>query len=158
MHRVVAECWLLGVVDGRLAAMSGPDGATSPTWSVEVPDGASPVAALVDTAPVRLNPAPPHSTSWRFDRGVIVLSFVAVAAEPLTTGMVAVEPYRPEVQHDESDEIGHARVLAHAARHVAFLLSTDPASLGITDDAWHRAAHEHVPTVFRSLDVAGGQC
>lgn len=136
--------------------MSGRGGAASPTWTVVVPDGASPAEALVATAPLRLTPALPHSTSWRFVDGAVVLSFVAVAAEPPPEGLVPIAPYDPARR--PGGAIGHDEVLAHAARHVAFLLATDPAALGITGAGWLRAAGEHVPTVFRELVRTDRSC
>lgn len=136
--------------------MSGPGGGASPTWTVVVPDGASPADVLVATAPLRLTPAPPHSTSWRFVDGDVVLSFVAVAAEPPPSALVPIAP--PAPSRRPGGAIGHDEVLAHAARHVAFLLATDPAELGIADAGWLRAAGEHVPTVFRELVRTDRSC
>ncbi len=71
-----------------------------------------------------------HSTSWRYrPEGQVVLTFAVCpdpapdsgSASPVLRTTVGLSPGRPVPRHME---IGH--VAAHAVRHLAFLLGTDP--------------------------------
>lgn len=157
VHHVIAECWLLGLHDGHLAIVDGPGGAYSPTWTVDVPADTSPMDTLAACAPTALRTAP-HSTSWRFADGRIVLSFVAAPTRAVTDGLRRIDPQQPGGPGGESPTgITHESVVRHALRHVAFLMATDPAALAIDDPDWRAAGREHIPTVFRDL-TDGAAC
>jgi len=71
-----------------------------------------------------------HSTSWRFEREAVVLTYAAlpdpapqpgaarVAVDRMVSGGAALAPSPPAVDPDA--------VAAHAARHLALLVGTDP--------------------------------
>ncbi len=151
MPEVVAECWLLTLVDGRVAAVPGPGGGFSPTWSVPVEGRQSPQEAVAAAAPSQLWD-PPHSTSWRFHDGVVHLSFVAFGSSAPASGEV-VAPYRPQVPAAGRPSIPFERVVQHAVRHVAFLLATDASFTCPEPDQWRQACREHLPAVFGDLTI-----
>ena len=147
---VQSECFLLGatadgvVVEGAGAAPFGP------TWVVDVEDGESPLDAVLRSSPVALR-GEPHSTSWRYEGGAVVLTWVAFPAEDGVLGSSnVVLPYQQSAT--TADRRGEA-VAAHAVRHVAFLLATDedfdcPSPVR---QAVRRGGH--VPDVFRDLSA-----
>jgi hypothetical protein len=74
-------------------------------------------------------PALLHSTSWRYERRRIVLTYVALPDRPGTAATAPVrspiasslDPLRPAPAAVRPDEVA-----AHACRHLAFLSATDP--------------------------------
>ncbi|GGM71145.1 hypothetical protein ACFFX1_23550 [Dactylosporangium sucinum] len=84
-----------------------------------------------------------HSTSWRFDAGRVVLTYVAVLdgvpdadAVPLVSRELAHsgDPRAPSPPHVAADA-----VVAHALRHLAWLRDTDEivaAALASVPDVW----------------------
>ncbi|GAA2574511.1 hypothetical protein GCM10010435_57590 [Winogradskya consettensis] len=125
---VAVETLLIGVHDGHLTYRAAEEGLADN----EHPDAAarrlagfgSPLGSLGSGRLI-------HSTSWRFDAGRIVLTYAALpdpdpataqrfpASGAMTATGTALDPSPPHV--DRAD------VIAHAARHLAFLHRTDPA-------------------------------
>ncbi|GAA1642349.1 hypothetical protein GCM10009828_083800 [Actinoplanes couchii] len=75
-----------------------------------------------------------HSTSWRFEAGRIVLTYVALPdpdphdatdLDPATGIVSGDDPLSPSPAHVE-----RTAVAAHACRHLAFLRHTDPLVAG----------------------------
>ncbi|MEU4160463.1 hypothetical protein [Actinoplanes sp. NPDC026670] len=71
-----------------------------------------------------------HSTSWRFDAGRIVLTYVTLP-DPDPGDAVELDPATPLAAGDDplspSPAVAdRAAVAAHACRHLAFLRHTDP--------------------------------
>lgn len=66
-----------------------------------------------------------HSTSWRYDDETVLLTFLAYSDEmpaqdlPLTLPLASVDDRA-------NDEPGPAAIAAHAIRHLAFLIATEP--------------------------------
>lgn len=97
-----------------------------------------------------------HSTSWRHQHGVVVLTYAVVAdpsphlpAVTLTTPAVvcSADPTRPT----PSDLHAH-HIAAHAVRHLAYLADTDPTVAAAADaprthDLWKviRAVGRDIP-------------
>jgi hypothetical protein len=83
-------------------------------------------AALAARFPhVSLRKAIVHSTSWRYDDDSIVLTFLAYSDEIPLDGLsrsVALD----EVEDLANDDVGQASIAAHAIRHLAFLVATEP--------------------------------
>ena len=62
-----------------------------------------------------------HSTSWRYEHGTLVLTYLAYSDELPFDGL-------PQVLPRETDAVGTgvASVVAHAVRHLAFLAGQEP--------------------------------
>jgi hypothetical protein len=74
---------------------------------------------------VSLRKAIVHSTSWRYDDESIVLTFLAYADEIPLEGLprsLALDEAKDLANEDE----GQASIAAHAIRHLAFLVATEP--------------------------------
>jgi hypothetical protein len=66
-----------------------------------------------------------HSTSWRYDTEAIVLTFLAYSDELSPAGLPLSMPLS-QVEERAKDASGPASVAAHAIRHLAFLIATEP--------------------------------
>jgi hypothetical protein len=83
------------------------------------------------TATTRLFPAVPlrrivgHSTSWRYEHGDLLLTYLAYSDELPFDGL-------PQVLPREANAVGAgvACVVAHAIRHLAFLVRQEPETYG----------------------------
>jgi len=74
---------------------------------------------------VSLRKAIVHSTSWRYDKKRIVLTFLAYSDEIPLHGL-ARSLALDEAEDLANDDEGQASIAAHAIRHLAFLLATEP--------------------------------
>ena len=96
-----------------------------------------------------------HSTSWRWDRQSVVLTFVAVVPDPSSMEHRPVD--RAELARSSStsapDDIEHGQVLEHAIRHVAWLAAEDDVVRSTLDRGWHGILSAYVPEPFRQLGV-----
>jgi len=98
-----------------------------------------------------------HSTSWRFEQGDVVLTYIAVVDEPETLppeSLVAVPVGRADLARGGATgapgSIEVAQVLEHALRHLAWLLRDDPV-VGAALADWDGALRDYVPEPFRAL-------
>ena len=66
-----------------------------------------------------------HSTSWRYDDETIVLTFLAYSDEIPLDGL-ARSLALDEAEDLANDDEGQASIAAHAIRHLAFLVATEP--------------------------------
>jgi hypothetical protein len=71
-----------------------------------------------------------HSTSWRFERGAVMLTYAAVP-DPAPTGAAALDPQRGAPYPIDPLAPGALRLTAHdvavhAGRHLSYLRRTDP--------------------------------
>jgi hypothetical protein len=83
-------------------------------------------AALTARFPdVTLRKAIVHSTSWRYDEKSIVLTFLAYSDEIPLGGLSRSLPL-DEAEDLAKDDEGQASIAAHAIRHLAFLVATEP--------------------------------
>jgi len=77
-----------------------------------------------------------HSTSWRFEDGRVVLTYVALP-DPRPAGAVPLAPVDPPAGTDPlrpcPSTVDRASVAAHACRHLAFLWRTDPLVRAVAD-------------------------
>jgi hypothetical protein len=99
-----------------------------------------------------------HSTSWRYEEGRVILTYVAVVEPPgeLPADSLIAEPVtRAEIARGSAmappPAIDVAAVLEHAFRHLSWLLRDDPAiaaSLG----GWTRILGDYQPEPFRALN------
>jgi len=150
---VQAEVFVVWLNDKRLE-LTGPDGAAP--WLIELGETDHPVDVVdrivrdVIGTPILL-----HSTSWRRDRGAVILSFL-VAIEADQRGVMASRPIdRSELARSEAtaapSAIGSDQVLEHALRHLAWLVQDDPVVSRELPHGWREALATYVPEPFRSL-------
>ncbi|HEX5012746.1 MAG TPA: hypothetical protein VFV72_01215 [Candidatus Limnocylindrales bacterium] len=150
---VQAEVFVLWL-NGDHLELTGPDGAAP--WLMELGAAEHPVE-VVDriVRDVVGEPLLVHSTSWRRDRGAVILSFVVVI-EPSVVGSMASAPIgRAELARSEATaaprDIAYQQVMEHGIRHLAWLVADDPVVAGKLSGAWRRVLAEYVPEPFRAL-------
>lgn len=135
--------------------LTGPCGPAP--WYIEVGDGQDPMAVVRRLADGLLGELRLlHSTSWRRARTGIVLSFVAVLAPALASGMPSVPVGRELLARGQATiapaGIAAGQVLEHGLRHLAWLAKDDAAVREALDDTWQAALASYVPEPFRHLD------
>ncbi len=117
---VVVEAVLLSAVAGKLHYR---------VRSAELPDGGHPDALARDLTGLTVEGLL-HSTSWRFDRGAVVLTYAALpdpqplGSQPLDATRptpYAIDPLAPAL-----DGVSPHDAAVHAGRHLAYLRQTDP--------------------------------
>lgn len=97
-----------------------------------------------------------HSTSWRVEDGVVVLSFVVLIEDPgpLPDGVIDEHVDRVELARGHAlgppSDIEAAHVLEHGLRHLAWLVGDDP-SIGALLPEWNAALQDYSPEPFRAL-------
>lgn len=150
---VQAEVFVVWRHDDRLE-LTGPCGAAP--WIIELGATEHPVEVVdrivrdVVGAPILV-----HSTSWRRDRGAVILSFVVVVGAELaaTTSSAPIE--RSDLARSEATaaprDIGYQQVLEHGLRHLAWLVRDDPVVGEELDPGWQALLAEYVPEPFRAL-------
>ena len=126
---------------------------------VGVPAAASPGDVVLETLRwYELVPRVVHSTSWRHDRGRLVLTYLAVVepppALPPADVIRAVPVVRSDLARGEATappkEIGVLQVIEHALRHLSWLLHDDPAIAEALPD-WRPILDRYQPEPFRAL-------
>lgn len=151
---VTAEVFTLARRADRLV-LTGPCGAAP--WLIESGAGEHPldtVRRIVEGAidSVLLI----HSTSWRYDRGAVVLSFVVVIAPDAIGAMATAPVARTQLARGSSraapDAIGARQVVEHGLRHLAWLAREDAAVRATLDDGWHVLLSSYVPEPFRHFE------
>ncbi|SRR6266700_1738790 len=106
-----------------------------------------------------IEPVAVHSTSWRQDQGSVVLTHLAVVPQPagdvegferwpvrgreLAQGTALAPPSRIDAEH----------VVAHALRHLAWLIVQDAAIRRALGPGWQGALRRHRPEPFRLVEV-----
>jgi hypothetical protein len=150
---VQAEVFVVWLNDDHLE-LTGPDGAAP--WLIELGATDHPVE-VVDRI-VRDVVGPPrlvHSTSWRRDRGAVILSFVVVIDPDLVGTMASTPIGRADLARSEATaaprDIAHEQVVEHGLRHMAWLVADDPVVAGELSDEWRRALAGYAAEPFRAL-------
>jgi hypothetical protein len=96
-----------------------------------------------------------HSTSWRRDRGTVLLSFIVVIADDRAPGVPGVAIGRAELARSAATaaptEIAAAQVIEHGLRHLSWLAQDDETVQGVLPEAWKRLLAGYVPEPFRHL-------
>lgn len=148
---VTAEVLTL-VRDGARILLTGPCGADP--WLIETDRSAHPLDVVRRiVTDVLGEPILVHSTSWRFDRQSVYLTFVVVTA---TTGTMPFVPVK-RVDLARSDAsaapttIADGQVLEHGIRHLAWLAVEDAVVRDTLDAGWHVILSEYVPEPFQQL-------
>ncbi len=126
-------------------------------WLIEAVDSGHPMALVDRMARDNLDEVTLlHSTSWRYQDGQVVLSFVAVIPPDAIGDMGAVPVDRSELArgsaHEAPTDVAWAAVLEHGLRHLAWLVEDDEAVAAALDDGWHAVLEGYVPAPFQHLD------
>jgi|GEM_PF-562754 len=153
---VQAEVFVLTLSAG-VPLLTGPCGAEA--WYLEVSADEDPMS-VVSSAVRRVigEPLVVHSTSWRRDRGAVILTFVAAIA----IGQVATLATTPVCRSDLARggattapaAIDSSQVIEHGLRRLAWLAADDAVVAERLGEAWRRALAGYVPEPFRHLPGA----
>lgn len=153
---VQAEVFVVWL-DGARIRLTGPRGPGA--WYIEIGAGDDPLSTVVRL--VRTNFGEPmivHSTSWRRDRGAVILSFVVVVPPSGVGKLVSVDVGRSEIARGGADTapeaISSEQVVEHALRHLSWLVRDDPAVLRKLAGGWADALRAYVPEPFQNLRAA----
>jgi hypothetical protein len=150
---IQAELFVVWLNGDRLE-LTGPCGAAP--WLIELGETEHPVQA-VDRIVRDVVGAPRlvHSTSWRRDRGAVVLSFVVVIDSELRDAMASEPIDRAELARSGAtaapSAIDDRQVLEHGLRHLAWLAQDDPIVARELSPAWRKALSGYVPEPFRGM-------
>jgi hypothetical protein len=151
---VQAEVFIVWLNDDRFE-LTGPCGAAP--WMIEVGVSEHPMG-IVDRV-IREVVGPPlllHSTSWRQDRGAVILTFVAVIDAALVKAMESRPIGRAELARSEPTAapaaIAQEQVVEHGLRHMAWLAQDDRVVAEALPDEWRTLLAAYVPEPFRHLD------
>lgn len=135
----------------QIAGPCGPE-----PWYIEVGADDDPVQ-VVNRLSTNLMGAPllVHSTSWRRDRGGVILSFVVVNAPDQAAELQGTDVRRMDLARSSATSaamsIQTGQVLEHALRHLAWLAAEDEVVKATLDEQWKRVLHDYVPEPFRHL-------
>jgi hypothetical protein len=150
---VQAEVFVVWL-NGDHVELTGPDGPMP--WLIELGETDHPVEVVdrivrdVIGVPILL-----HSTSWRRDRGAVILSFLVAIGPELRGEMESQRIGRAGLARSEATAapaaIGRDQVLEHALRHLAWLAQDDPVVAAELPDGWRTALAGYVPEPFRNL-------
>jgi hypothetical protein len=98
-----------------------------------------------------------HSTSWRYEEGRVILTYVAVVEPPgdlPSDSLVSLPVARAEIARGDAmappKAIGVAAVLEHALRHLSWLVRDDPA-IAAALGGWAGILAGYEPEPFRAL-------
>ena len=150
---VQAEVFVLWL-DGDRILLTGPDGPQP--WILQLGETDHPVE-IVDriVRDVVGRPILLHSTSWRRDRGAVILSFVVVIPPELVGSMASVPIHRAELARSEATaaprDIASEAVVEHGLRHLAWLVQDDPVVAAELPTDWRPVLSSYVPEPFRAL-------
>ena len=130
----------------------------APSLRVGISKSAEPSRVVLDVvASYELHAQIVHSTSWRYEGGRIVLTYVVVVDPPglLPPDSLELAPIeRSELARGAAtappDSITVNAVLEHAVRHLAWLNREDPAIAAELAE-WSGALDEYAPEPFRAL-------
>lgn len=104
-----------------------------------------------------LTPRVAHSTSWRYEEGRVILTYIVVVEEPTRLApdsLIAIPVARATITRGEAmappSAIGVGAVLEHALRHLAWLVKDDAAIAAALPD-WLDVLSAYTPEPFRAL-------
>lgn len=150
---VQAEVFVVWLNEDRLE-LTGPCGAAP--WFIELGETDHPVQ-VVDGIVRDVVGAPRliHSTSWRRDRGAVILSFVVVIDPELRDAMASEPIDRSALARSNVTAapaaVDHSQVIEHGLRYLAWLAQDDPVVSRELPTAWHAVLRNYVPAPFRSI-------
>jgi hypothetical protein len=139
------EIWWVRPVRGSSLQVAG-DGAAHPGDTV-----------VAELARYGVRPAAVHSTSWRYEKARLVVTYLAVleSSAPSAEGLEASEVRRRDLARGTATgpppgiQIEH--VIEHALRHLAWLSRDDPVIKQLLRGGWLQALEAYEPEPFRSL-------
>jgi hypothetical protein len=138
---------------GRTPELAGPCGPAP--WYLEVGEGDDPMEVVTRLASALLGPPlVAHSTSWRRDRGTVLLSFVVVIERDQALGHHGTPIGRTGLARGSATAaptVHVEQVIEHGLRHLAWLLRDDPVVAQALPQEWHRLLAGYVPEPFRDL-------
>ena len=155
---VRAEVFVLACGEGGVM-LTGPDGPRP--WHIETHGSGHPMDEARDLV-ARLLPELMlfHSTSWRWDHGSVVLTFLAVIPEEAVGSMASLPIGRHDLARSEATRapavIDFTQVLEHALRHLAWLAKEDPVVRSELGTAWHTMLSDYIPAPFEQLTKETG--
>jgi hypothetical protein len=125
---------------------------------IGLPPSAKPGEVVVEVMKgYPLVPRVVHSTSWRYEEGRVILTYVAVVEPPgeLPSGsLVSLPIARAEIARGDAmgppKAIGVDAVLEHALRHLSWLVHDDPA-IAAALGGWAGVLAGYEPEPFRAL-------
>jgi len=125
-------------------------------WYIEIGSGDDPVEVVTRLATALMGaPRLVHSTSWRRDRGSVVLSFVVVVSDHAAGPPAGNRVTRAELARSSSSAaplaIDTGQVLEHGLRHLAWLAAEDEVVRGVLSDEWKLVLAAYVPEPFLHL-------
>ena len=114
-----------------------------------IPDGLNPVSYLVDSEPKALT----HSTSWRWEEGRLLLTFVQVFPDDYT---IPDNLLASGTSYHDAASLPY--IECHAVRHLYFLLHTDEeiAAIPNLNNFWkfaHDVVDIHNPAVAGLVEL-----
>ena len=150
---VQAEVFVLRLGAGGLE-LTGPCGPAA--WYLEVGQDDDPVEVVARTSRTAMGePLLVHSTSWRRDRGSVILSFVVVVDPDLVPELAGVSVGRADLARSTATSaparIGHEQVVEHGLRHLAWLAKDDEHVRATLSGEWLRILSGYVPEPFRHM-------
>lgn len=150
---VQAEVFVVWLADDHLE-LTGPCGAAP--WLLEIGAADHPVEVVTRIVrDVIGDPILVHSTSWRRERGAVILSFIAAIDPSLVGTMASLPVERAPLARGEATAAPHAiattQVVEHGLRHMAWLAVDDPVVAAEVPAAWRTLLTTYVPEPFRNL-------
>jgi hypothetical protein len=150
---VQAEVFAVWLAEDHLE-LTGPCGPAP--WLIELGPADHPVEVVTRIVrDVIGDPLLVHSTSWRRDRGAVILSFVVVIDRSQVRSMASLPIARSELARGEAAaaprSIATAQVVEHGLRHMAWLAQDDPVVAAGLPAGWRTLLADYVPEPFRNL-------
>ena len=132
-----------------------------PSWQVQSVASASPgEAAASAIGQLATSALVVHSTSWRFQSGNLVLTYIAVIAnaEAAIGGFQAIRVRRQDIGRGTATAPPQAvtlgEVVEHALRHLAWLARDDPSITAALPEDWARALSRFPAQPLTMVDIA----
>lgn len=150
---VQAELFVVWLAGDHLE-LTGPCGPAP--WILELGETDHPVEVVTRIVrDVIGEPRLVHSTSWRRDRGSVILSFVVVIDAGLVGAMPSARIGRSRLARGEATaaprSVATDQVVEHGLRHLAWLAKDDPAVAAELSEPWRALLAGYVPEPFRNL-------
>ena len=141
--------------DGDQALLTGPDGPHA--WHIETANDEHPLDLVRSMATSTMDEVLlVHSTSWRWDRQAVILTFLVVVESSTTSPMRSTPIVRSDLArstaHEAPADIGSNQVLEHALRHLAWLAKEDPLVGETLSEAWITELSTYVPSPFQQIE------
>jgi hypothetical protein len=134
--------------------LAGPCGPAP--WYIEVGADDDPVEVVSRLSTNLMGPPLlVHSTSWRRDRGTVLLSFVVVIDEAQAPELLGVPITRAELARSAATAapaaIAATQVIEHGLRHLSWLVTDDEVVRDTLSASWRNLLARYVPEPFRHL-------